>query len=305
MNYKLLIFSVVFALDLAIGASLLRVSRGLEMHVLDVGQGDAILIRTEEGHNILVDGGPGNAVFLQLAETLPYLFSDIDLMVLTHPHADHLEGLIPVLDRFNVKAILMSAPEYGSLAYEVFLEGLEGREVYIVDDDVDFRFGNTVLDVLYPFESLTGVEMENVNNASPVIMVEWKGDDGEDLKRILLTGDAEIEVEGAILEAGLDVHADVLKAGHHGSRTASSLAFLETVEPRVIVISLGEGNSFGHPHEETLEKAADLGIEMRRTDLEGRISFYFCPERPKFFIQALVAAININDVCDRTFAVGD
>jgi len=260
------LFSILLALDLAIGGSLLRVPDGMELYLLDVGQGDAVLVRTEEGHNILIDGGAGNAVLVELAETLPYLFSEIDLLVLTHPHADHLEGLIFVLDRFEVGAVLLSAPEYRSLAYEAFLGRLPGMKVFLSDDDVDYRFGETVIDVLYPFESIVGVEMENVNNASVVLMIT----DGE--KRILLTGDAEIEVEEALVEKfGGGLEADVLKAGHHGSKTASAYEFLEAVGAGLLVISCGEENSFGHPHEETLEKAEDLGIEVRRTDLEGRV----------------------------------
>ncbi|MFT7184194.1 MAG: competence protein ComEC [Oceanicoccus sp.] len=88
----------------------------------------------------------------------------------------------------------------------------------------------------------------------------------------MLTGDAELESEAEILEAGIDLNADILKAGHHGSRTSSSWDFLEAVSPSLILISAGIDNSYGHPHEETLEKAADLGIEIRRTDLEGRLS---------------------------------
>lgn len=312
MSYKLFIFSIFLAVDLAIGVSLWRFgvfeNSGLELHVLDVEQGDAILLRTEEGHNILVDGGPGNAVLLELAEELPYLFSEIDLLVLTHPHADHMEGLIYVLDRFDVQAVLMSAPDYSSLGYDTFLERLgelqtDGLKVYLADDDMDFRFGETKLDVIYPFEPVTGTEMKNVNNASPVIMVEWRD------VRILLSGDAEIEVEERLVAAAergeVDLKADVLKAGHHGSKTASGLPFLKAVDPDVMVISLGEGNSFGHPHEETLEKTADLGIEVLRTDLSGRVSLYFCTERSEFFFESFVAAVDVKNVCDGTFTVGD
>jgi competence protein ComEC len=302
-SYWFLIISVLLALDLAIVCSLVRVGDGMEVHVLDVGQGDSVLVRSSEGHNILVDGGPGRDVILELAEVVPYLFSEIDLLVMTHPHADHIEGLIPVLDRFEVGAVLLSAPEYGSLAYEEFLGRIEGMEVYIADDGMDFRFGDLEIDILYPFEPILGVEMENVNNASPVMMIS----DGR--QRVLLSGDAEIEVEmeviEAVLERGLDVSADILKAGHHGSKTASAFEFLEAVGTRVLAISVGAGNSFGHPHEETLEKADDLGIEVLRTDLEGRLSFYFCAEGAEFFLQSFIAAIYVNHICDGCLTVCD
>lgn len=270
MHKTLILFaSIIFALDLAVGVSLIRLTTGMQIDLLDVRQGDAILITTPEQNHILVDGGPGNDVVLELSETLPYLFSEIDLLVMTHPHADHIEGLIPVLDRFKVGAVLISAPDYDSLAYEHFLKQIEGMNIFIADDNTDFKLGETVIDVLYPFEPFTGQEVENVNNVSPVMLIK----SGE--SRILLSGDAEVEVEDAVLASNVDIQADILKAGHHGSRTASSLAFLEAVSPEILLVSVGEGNSFEHPHKETLEKAADLDIEILRTDLEGRISIFF------------------------------
>ena len=280
---KILILSILLAFDCVIAGSMAQAS--FELHVLDVGQGDAVLLRTPEGHNVLIDGGPGNEVLMELAQTVPYLFAEIDLMVLTHPHADHIEGLVPVLERFEVGAVMLSAPEYGNLAYKYFLAEITESsaagdfQVFFADDGTDFRLGSVTLDVLYPFEPIVGEEMENVNNASPVILVSCEscGGAGEARASVLLSGDAEREVEEALLGSGVldGVDVDVFKSSHHGSRTANSLEFLEAIAPEVMVISLGEGNSFDHPHEETLENAAALGIEVRRTDLEGRVSIEF------------------------------
>ncbi|MEK7689425.1 MAG: MBL fold metallo-hydrolase, partial [Bdellovibrionota bacterium] len=136
----------------------------------------------------------------------------------------------------------------------------------------NFQFGSVTLDVLYPFETVQG-EIENVNNGSVVI----RAVQGEN--EILLMGDAELEVEAELLAAWaageFELAADTLKAGHHGSRTSSSLEFLKVVSPELMVISSGEGNDYGHPHEETLEKAEDLGIAVLRTDLEGTVSLIF------------------------------
>jgi len=245
---------------------LLRQPHTLEFHVLDIGQGDALLLRTPEQHNILVDGGPGNTVLTELSEVLPESFREIDLMILTHPHLDHMEGLISVLERFDVNAVMMSAPSYDSLVYSAFLNAVEKEKcpVYFADDETDFIFGALNLDVLYPFEAESNRYLENINNASPVIKVDdW----------LLLTGDAEIEVEEELLAAGVDLNVDILKAGHHGSRTSSSWEFLNAVSPKLMLISAGHENSFGHPHIETLEKASELDIEVWRTDLDGRL-FY-------------------------------
>jgi len=260
---KQLLLIALLCLDLAMIHDLWKSPPVTMLHMLNVGQGDSLLLSTSERHHILIDGGVGNFVLTQLSEVLPESFRKIDLMILTHPHQDHMEGLIPVLERFDVQAILMSAPDYNSEVYEAFLEAVRKEDcpVYFAQADTDFKFGDLNLDVLYPFEARSGEVMANINNASPVIKVdEW----------LLLTGDAEHEVEEELLN--LDLHASVLKAGHHGSRTSSSDAFLDIVEPEIMLISAGLDNDFGHPHPETLEKIADRNITVYRTDQEGRVS---------------------------------
>jgi len=260
---KQLLLIALLCLDLAMIHALWKSPPVTMLHMLNVGQGDSLLLSTSERHHILIDGGVGNSVLTELSEVLPESFREIDLMILTHPHQDHMEGLIPVLERFDVQAILMSAPNYNSEVYEAFLEAVRKEDcpVYFAQADTDFKFGDLNLDVLYPFEARSGEVMANINNASPVIKVdEW----------LLLTGDAEHEVEEELLN--LDLHASVLKAGHHGSRTSSSDAFLAIVEPEIMLISAGLDNDFGHPHPETLEKIADRNITVYRTDQEGRVS---------------------------------
>lgn len=262
---------VLWILGAVLGVALtvwLRTPDGFEIQVLDVGQGDAILLRTPEGKNVLIDGGPGTTVLEELGEVLSPLDRRLDLVILTHPHEDHVAGLVPVLQRFDVGEVVLSAPEYGNDAYGAFMQEIAEQNIpySFADNDHDFTVGSLNLDVLYPFEPFTGNEMENVNNASPVIKVTWQE------VTVLLTGDAEMEVEEALLTAGIDVEADILKAGHHGSHSSSTEAFLEAVNPEWMLISCGVGNDYGHPHEETLEKADELGMEVHRTDLEGRIT---------------------------------
>lgn len=267
MKLWIALLGILLCVDLVMLHDLLRFPQEPTLHLLDVGQGDALLLQSAEGHQVLIDGGPGQEVLMELSAVLPESFRQIDLVVLTHPHLDHMEGLIPVLERFSVKAILMSAPAYDSLAYKAFLAAVQNENVpvYFANASTDFRLGSLHLDVLYPFEPQVGEEMENINNASVVIKVdEW----------LLLTGDAEIEVEEALLSQELDLRASVLKAGHHGSRTSSTEAFLDAVNPDLMLISSGGGNSFGHPHSETLEKAQLRGIQLWRTDLNGRLSIY-------------------------------
>lgn len=271
MKKKFWLIGVGLAVLFGVGNAWLKLPSGFELHMLDVGQGDAILLRTAGGQNILVDGGPGQTVLEELGEVLSPFDRRLDLVVLTHPHEDHVAGLVSVLQRFEVGEVLLSAPEYNNQAYEALMEEITEREIpySFADDGNDFEFGELKLDVLFPFEPFTGDEMENVNNASPVIKVVWKE------VEVLLTGDAEQEVEVALLAAGVNVSADIIKAGHHGSRSSSTEGFLEVVGAELMLISCGTGNDYGHPHEETLEKADDLDMEVRRTDLEGRISLFF------------------------------
>jgi len=273
------VIMVLVGLNGGLAVHQLRVAHAFQFHALSVGQGDAILLVTPDQHHVLIDGGPGSSVTEELGETLPLLYRDIDLMVLTHPHLDHLEGLISVLDHYSVKALLLSAPHYSSDAYAVFLERVTelGIPVYFAEADTDFKLGDLKLDVLYPFESVTGESFENVNNVSVVIRADFEN------HSMMLMGDAEQEVEAELLEHDV-VHGpvDILKAGHHGSRTSSTEAFLEAVQPKLMVISCGDGNDFGHPHPETLEKAARLQIPILRTDTSGRVSVVFRGRRDDF-----------------------
>lgn len=241
---------------------------GASVYFLDVGQGDSVLIRSSDGDNILVDGGPSSLVLDRLGEVLPFWSRKIDLLVLTHPHDDHIIGLISVLERYEVSAVLITGVKYKSAYYDEFLRLIDeaGVKVYFAEAPVDFKFGDVFLDVIYPFFSIVDDEFSNLNNSSIVIKVSFS--DGES---VLLTGDCEVECESEILDA--DIDADVLKAGHHGSRTASSAAFVKAVSPEKVVISVGAGNKFGHPHAETLRTFS--GVRVFRTDLDGTVEMEF------------------------------
>jgi competence protein ComEC len=248
----------------------------LHVYFLDVGQGDAIFINTPENHQILVDGGPQNFVMEELAEVMPFFDKTIDLMVLSHPHADHIDGLVEVLKRYEVGAVLFSGVDFGGGSYREFLEEIleQDIEVFVAESGVDFRVGSVVLDVVYPLRQVVAEEFKNLNNSSVALRVLYDNA-GEELA-IFLTGDMEEEAEEELVASGLNLQADVLKAGHHGSRSSSTLAFLERVRPEVVVIQAGENNQFGHPHEESLEKFERIGVKrVYRNDLDGRVELVF------------------------------
>ncbi len=238
----------------------------LAVHFLDVGQGDSILLQTPSGQVVLIDGGPGTEVMSEIADILPFLEKKIDLMILTHPHSDHVEGLVPVLRRYEVEAALITGVSYRNSYYLQFLEDLKDEaEVYFAHADQDFDLGDgVVIDVLYPFEPIIGEEFGNVNNSSIVVRITYED------HSILLAGDAEFEVENELLESGVTLNSDIFKASHHASKTANTLDFFDEISPGTVVIQVGQDNSFGHPHKDALD--AFDGTKVYRNDLDGRVS---------------------------------
>lgn len=227
---------------------------------LDVGQGDAILIQ-QEGFQILVDGGPDDAILFQLPKYMPEYDRTIEILVLTHAHDDHLKGLLMVLENYDVNSIWYSPSCTDTPAYKFLTEEYADRLVK-VDFSTRLKYGDIAVSVVYPVEAKCE---KNINNESVILNVEV-GD-----KRFLLTGDAEKEVEEEISEDIVDI--DILKAGHHCSRTASSEMFLKAARPEIAICSVGEGNKFGHPHDETLGMFKKLNVQYLITYEQGNIVF--------------------------------
>jgi len=240
----------------------------LEVDFLDVGQGDAELIKAPGGQNILIDGGPNARVVERLSDVMPPWDKQIDLMVLTHPHDDHVTGLNEALKRFEVKKILYTGVTHTSPNYLAWLEIVKDKKIsiMIIDQPQSIDLGEGAeLEILYPLESFLGKAVENLNNASIVVKLIY----GQ--TSFLFTGDAEEPEEKELLEAKGGLAADVLKVGHHGSYTATSVDFLKAVSPRYAIIEVGKDNSFGHPSRRTLKKLERIKAEIFRTDEEGTI----------------------------------
>jgi competence protein ComEC len=254
-------------------------SKGLEVDFLDVGQGDSILIKTPDHQRILIDGGPSNAVVNKLGENLPFFDKKIDLIILTHPHADHLDGLIEVLKRYEVKKILSTGVVHTTPDYLSWLEEIKKQnvpmEIAVAGQTLDFG-GGVKMEIFYPKEDLTGKSVENLNNTSIVAKLIF----GQ--TSFLFTSDAEMEVEDQLTSGGVDLKADILKVGHHGSKNATSQNFLEKVQPKFAVISVGADNSFGHPNAMTLKRLENIGAEIFRTDEDGDIKIISDGEKINF-----------------------
>ncbi|HKS26831.1 MAG TPA: ComEC/Rec2 family competence protein [Pyrinomonadaceae bacterium] len=246
----------------------------LQVHVLDVGQGDSILIVAPGGKTVLVDAGvPGSGKVVTDAMTR-YGLKQIDMMVASHAHADHIGGADEVIRATKVVSVLDSQVPNTTRNYEDFLKAIkEGGVQYVAaSPGQNFDMGGgaklTVLAPIKPFFTKDQLRSgANEPNANSVVVRLDYGDFS-----MLLTGDAEAETEARMMKAGANVRAKVLKVGHHGSRYASSEEFLRAGGFEAALISDGEDNRYGHPSQEALDRFKRLGIKVYRTDLQGEIT---------------------------------
>lgn len=238
--------------------------RPLEVVFLDVGQGDAIYIETPLGSQVLIDGGRDRRVLRELSKVMPFWDRSIDLVIATHPDADHIGGLVDVLEAFQVDYLMDTevkndTPVFRSYTAAVKTEAVErippARGTQITLDD------NVILTVL----SREVVAASNTNDASIVARLDY-GDTS-----FLFTGDATKEIERELLGLHDVLDSDVLKVGHHGSDTSTSSEFVSAVSPSIAVISVGKGNSYGHPTKNVLDTLSDQTVRVLRTDEVGTI----------------------------------
>jgi len=260
-HYRALVMTALLILTAAAWAH----ADELIIHFLNVGQGDSILIQTPVGANILVDAGDTRA---GTQVVVPYLRSlgikSLDTVVITHPHQDHIGGLISVLEAFPVGQVLADGQIHTSRTYENLL-------ILIDEKDIPFRLARAGdrLDipgideavVLNPQEPF----LKGLNNNSVVLALTYGR------IKVLLTGDIEAEAERRIAEGNFVTKANILKVAHHGSRTSSTPMFLEAVQPETAVISAGADNQYGHPHPEVLANLRSIGSQVFQTSLAGTI----------------------------------
>ncbi len=245
--------------------------KNFQIHFFDVGQGDAIFIKTPENHQVLIDGGKNDQILERLSEVMPFFDKEIDLVILTHPDLDHLGGLIEAIHRYKFNMVLITGIALDDDYYSEFLDeiGKQNGSVIFANQDSDFLLGDVQIDVLFPFEKLVGESFANTNLSSIVSKISYFDHE------ILLTGDMEKEIESLLISKN-NLSAEILKIGHHGSKTSSSEEFLKQVSPEYAVIQCGKNNSYGHPHEETLEAIRNAGIKkILRTDQLKTIEFIF------------------------------
>ncbi len=275
---KFLIYSVVALLIVNLGLFFYFLTvptpkstepESLKVVFLDVGQGDASLIQTEDDKNILIDGGPDKSIIYKLDQYIPFHNRRIDLMILTHPDPDHLNGLIEVSKRYKVKTFIFNGVFDESIDYHQFLKRMDdlGVKKEIVWQGKKVSIGSGYLEFLFPLENLTERSLKDDNEGSLVFKLVF----GE--TKIIFTGDATQKVENQLIERGLNLSANVLKVGHHGSKSSTSAEFLSKVKPTYAVISVGKNNKFSHPNLRVLKNLENIQAQVLRTDQLGDIMF--------------------------------
>jgi competence protein ComEC len=248
----------------------------LRIYALDVGQGDGFLVISPQGKTVLIDAGPTEAGDEVVAALRQHGLRQIDLMIATHPHADHIGGMKKVFDTFRVKKFLDSGQTYGTATYEKLLREIQENKVpYVkavrgqaIEVEPGLKF-----DVYGPpnppFSDADIGKDRSVQNANSVVLRLSYGSFS-----MLFTGDAEFETEDQMMKAGANLQANVLKIGHHGSRHATSGKFLAAVAPQFAIISAGASNDYGHPAQLTLDRLKKANIQTLRTDLSGAIEIF-------------------------------
>lgn len=241
----------------------------LVVSFLDVGQGDAILIETPDGFEMLIDGGPNAAVLRELSKERSFFDREIDVVVTTHPDLDHIGGLVDVLKRYKVQTILRTENKNDKSAAEAFAaaEEKENAEEILADAGQVLQLGaSTTIQIFSP----TGDERQWESNASSIVLRVVYGNTS-----FMFTGDAPQEIEDYLVKTyGAQLDSDVLKLGHHGSKTSSSDAWLDTVTPQHVVVSAGLDNKYGHPHQDVMQRVFARNTQSSHTGTDGTITFY-------------------------------
>lgn len=269
--YLLIIILAIFTLSVWFLVLNHKDNKYLKVAFLDVGQGDSIYIEAPNGRQMLVDGGPDATVLSRLSKVMPFADRSIDMIVATHPDSDHIGGFPVLLDNYKVGNILENGFKSDSKIYSSLEEKVAKKKInkiiarrgmcIVLDDKRNIYF-----DILFPDRDVNTLE----SNEGSIVGKLVYGDES-----FMLTGDASLYTENLIENNENDntLHSDVLKLGHHGSRTSSSILWLKKVMPEVAIISVDKGNKYGHPHKELLDRLSSLHIPFLSTADLGNIVF--------------------------------
>ena len=244
------------------------VTNRLEVDMLDIGQGDAIFIKAPGGEETLVDGGPNRSVLSALSKVMPFYDRSIDLLMVSNPDSDHIAGLVDVLNSYHVGAILIPGTKPDTEIYKSLLAAANRTGAKIIEarrgEKVSLG-GGAFMEILFPDRDPSGLD---TNTGSLIARLVY----GK--TSMLFTGDAPTSVEDYLISIdGKKLESDILKVAHHGSKNSVSLPFYGVVNPQIAAISVGAGNTYGHPNKETLDALNQFQIKTLRTDQLGTIKF--------------------------------
>lgn len=240
-----------------------NITNDLSIHYIDIGQGDAILIKLPNGEFALIDGGPGSSEDTLISYLDKQGINKIDYLIATHPHEDHIGGLPAVINKYDIGQIYIPEKTHTTKTFEKLLLSIEDKGLKIKLSEVGKKIidtENLKFEILSPSHQYND---SNLNNYSVVTKLTFKNNS------FLFTGDAEIPIESNLVSQDIDV--DVLKVGHHGSDTSTSQQFLDKTNPKAAVISCAKNNQYGHPHNDVIARLENNNVDIYRTDLQGTI----------------------------------
>jgi len=258
---KLLIVLLLVSLLCFTGISIAQ--ENLQIYFLDVRQGDASVIISSSGQVVMIDSGPDEKLILNYLKNLN--ISQIDLLIATHAHNDHITGMDKIIAKYRPKAFIDSGIPHTTITYQKMITAIGNYNInYYKGTSRKINLGSLTFNILPPANPI--IKESELNNNSIVIRLDFKD------FSCLFTGDIEKEREGQLLnESRNNLKVDILKIAHHGSYSGSSPPFIKAVNPETSIISCGKDNQYGHPHQETLTLLQNLGINIYRTDLNGTI----------------------------------
>lgn len=237
------------------------------VNILNVGQGDATYLQFPNGEDALIDGGPGKRVLEELGAVMPYWDKEINLLIITHNHADHIEGLLEVLKRYKVDEVWLSGAIHTSHEYIQLLQIIKDKKIpskIVMAGDVG-KYDEVEVKVIYPMEKWQGQTPGDQHEAT--VVTRWLYGKFS----VLGTGDLGLEHINQLVNSGEYITSTILKVPHHGSATGLNKEFLEMVAPKVAVISVGRNNRYGHPSQSAINLLKNFGVKIYRTDEDGRI----------------------------------
>lgn len=262
-NIKRYFFPILILFFLLSFTASLFAQDTVSIYFLDVGQGDSSIIITPDDRVVMIDSGPNESLILRYLQNLG--ISQIDLLIATHAHADHITGMDKIIAKYKPKAFIDPGIPHTTATYQRMIAAIDKYNInYYEGISRKINLGSLTFTILPPSKPL--IKDSELNNNSVVVRLDFKD------FSCLFTGDIEKKREGQLLaESRSNLNVDILKVGHHGSFSSSSPLFIKSVGPKIAVICCGQDNKYGHPHQETISLLQSLGIEIYRTDLSGNI----------------------------------